>query len=96
MIYTPQVRQAVKSVPVPHGFIVDFIEYDIDPAYPFMGLRFYESQWNWFNEKERLDCINYLNQVRQILTSFGISATLEPTIDSGETLPEKFKSHRRV
>jgi len=92
MIYTPTIRQAVKSISVPHDFIVDFIEYDIDPTKPFMGLRFYESQWNWFTEKERLDCIAYLDKVRNVLTSFGISVTLEPTIDSGETLPDKFKS----
>jgi hypothetical protein len=96
MIYTPKIRSAIKSIPVPHDFIVDFIEYDIDPKHPFMSLRFYESQWAWFSEKERLDCIDYLNRVRNILTSFGISVTLEPTIDSGETLPDKFKSQRKV
>jgi hypothetical protein len=95
MIYTPQVRAAIKSIPVPHEFIVDFIEYDIDPKHPFIGLRFYESQWAWFSEKERLNCLSYLESVKKVLTGFGINATLEPTIDSGETLPDKFKSQGR-
>ncbi len=92
MIYTPEIRRAVKSIPVPHDFIVDFIEYDIDPSRPFMGLRFYESQWQWFSESERMHCLVYLQKVKKILTGFGINATLEPTIDTGSTLPDKFKS----
>jgi hypothetical protein len=95
MIYTPTIKRAVKSIPVPHDFIVDFIEYDIDPKHPFMSLRFYESQWQWFSEKERLDCLAYLGKVRKILTSFGINVTLEPTINSGDTLPDKFKHTRK-
>jgi hypothetical protein len=92
MIYTPAVRNAIKSIPVPHEFIVEFIEYDIDPKRPFMGLRFYESQWEWFTEKERFECLVYLEKVKKILTGFGINATLEPTINTGNTLPDKFKS----
>lgn len=92
MIYTPRVRQAVKSVPVPHDFVVEFIEYNIDPRHPFIGLRFYESQWEWYTEKERLHCLTYLEKVKSILTGFGISVTLEPTINTGNTLPDKFKS----
>jgi hypothetical protein len=92
LIYTPEVKRAVKSITVPHDFIVDFIEYDIDPKHPFIGLRFYESQWEWFSEKERMNCLMYLERVKSVLTGFGISATLEPTIDTGNTLPDKFKS----
>jgi hypothetical protein len=29
------------------------------------------------------------------LTSFGINVTLEPTINSGDTLPDKFKHTRK-
>jgi hypothetical protein len=96
MIYTPEIKRAVKGIPVPHDFIVDFIEYDIDPKRPFMSLRFYESQWEWFSEKERLNCLMYLEKVRKVLTSFGISVTLEPTINTGRTLPDKFKSQGKV
>ena len=92
MIYTPEVRRVIKNISVPHDFIVDFIEYNIDPKHPFMGLRFYENQWEWFSEKERFDCLMYLEKVRKVLTGFGINVTLEPTINTGSTLPDKFKS----
>ncbi len=96
MIYTEQVRRAVNSIKPPHEFIVDIVEYNLDPKNPFIGLRFYESQWNYFSESERLRCISYLEKLKSILTGYGISATLEPVIDTGETIPEKFKRKRNI
>lgn len=90
MIYTNRMREAVRSIKPPHEFIIDIVVYDeVQPA--FLAIRFYESQWEYYNEKERLDCIIYLEKVRKILTSFGVSVTLDPIMDTGNNLPTKKK-----
>ena len=90
MLYTPKVRAAVRSIPSPHQFEMEVFEYsNFDPK--FIGLRFKESQWAYYTEAERYDCLMYLEKVREVLTGFGIASTLEPYIDTGETLPEKYK-----
>lgn len=90
MLYTPKIRQAVWSIRPPHDFIIDIVEYD-EVQYPFLAIRFYESQWLYFSEKERLDCINYLAKIRHIIMSFGVGVTLEPIIDTGDSLPTNKK-----
>lgn len=82
MLYTPKIREQVRSVKVPHDFQVDIIEYDMYP--PFIGLRFYESHWSYLNELERLHCIEYLTKIKQIIESNGIRVTIDPVYDSGE------------
>lgn len=79
MIYTPKIRSAVHSVPVPHDFVMDVVEYDMHP--PYIGLRFYESHWRHMNDIERLRCIEYLQRVKRIIESHGISVTLDPVYD---------------
>lgn len=90
MIYTPKIRAAVHSISAPHEFVIDIIEYDMQ-GHQFLGIRFYESQWEYYNEKERLDCILYLDRVKSIIESFGVRATLDPVIDTGNNLPTKKK-----
>jgi len=82
-------KRAVRELKVPHDFILDIVEYDMKP--PFISLRFYESQWAYFSESERLRCISYMEKVKKILTGFGVPVTLEPIIDTGETLPAKYR-----
>lgn len=89
MLYTQQVKSRVHEIKVPHEFIVDIVEYNMNP--PFLSLRFYESQWMHYTEAERLTCIKYIEQVRKVLTGFGINSTIEPIIDTGESLPDKYK-----
>lgn len=92
MIYTENMRRAVKSVPAPHDFVMDVVEYDQYP--PFLGLRFYQSQWDYYNETERLACAMYLVKIRQMLMGFGVDVTLDPIADDGKNLPTKRKSVR--
>lgn len=90
MIYTSQMRAAVKSIKVPHEFIIDIVEYDLK-GHEFIAIRFYESQWEYYNESERLRCALYLNKIKSIIESFGVRVTLEPVIDTGNNLPTKKK-----
>lgn len=79
MIYTPKIRQQVKSIKVPADFVMDVVEYDFHP--PYIGLRFYESHWRHMSEMERLRCIEYLLKVKKIIESYGINVTLDPVYD---------------
>lgn len=90
MIYTPQMKAEIKSIRAPHEFVVDIVEYDMR-GQEFIAIRFYESQWEYYNENERLNCIMYLDKVKRIIEKFGVRVTLEPVIDTGNNLPTKKK-----
>jgi len=90
MIYTREMQSVVKSIRAPHEFVVDIVEYDMK-GHQFIGLRFYESQWEYYNENERLNCVLYLDKVKTIIERFGVRVTLEPVIDTGNNLPTKKK-----
>jgi len=79
MIYTPQMKEAVRQIPVPKDFSIDIVEYHINPK--FLGIRFYESQWKHYNDGERLKCILYLDKIKTLLESHGVRVTLEPISD---------------
>jgi hypothetical protein len=79
MIYTPKIKAQVHSIPVPADFVMDVVEYDMQP--PYIGLRFYESHWRHMSEKERLKCIMYLQKVKSIIQGYGINVTLDPVYD---------------
>lgn len=89
MIYTAAMKRDVHSLKPPHDFTIDIVEYDMKP--PFLSIRFYESQWVYYSETERLKCLEYIQKVREILTGYGVPVTLEPVIDTGESLPEKYR-----
>lgn len=90
MIYNSKIKAAIRSIPAPHEFVIDIIEYDLK-GHEFLGIRFYESQWEYYNERERLACILYLDKVKSMIESFGVRATLDPVIDTGNNLPTKKK-----
>jgi hypothetical protein len=79
MIYTPQIKSEVKSIPVPHDFVMDIIEYDFNP--PYIALRFYESHWRHLSEKQRIKCALYLDKIKKTIESHGINVTLDPVYD---------------
>jgi hypothetical protein len=79
MIYTPQIKSEVKSVPVPHDFVMDIVEYDFSP--PYIALRFYESHWRHLSEKQRIKCALYLDKIKKTIESHGINVTLDPVYD---------------
>jgi hypothetical protein len=78
-IYTPKLRSALSSIRPPHDLEIDIVEYDMYP--PFLGLRFYESQWLHLSESERLRCIEYLKDIKTIIEAFGVKATIDPVYD---------------
>jgi hypothetical protein len=78
-IYTPEIRRAVQSVKVPVDFVMDVVEYDFYP--PYLALRFYESHWSHLSENERIKCVGYLQKIKTIIESFGVSVTLDPVYD---------------
>lgn len=93
-LYTPKMREEMHKVPVPHDFTVDIIEYNLNPS--FLAIRFYESQWLHYNDRERLRCIMYLDKIKTLLESYGVMVTLEPIIDQGEVIPNKKKKVRGI
>ena len=92
MIYTEAMREAVKRLAAPNDFVVDIVEYDEYP--PFLGIQFYQSQWEHYNEDERLRCVAYLVNLRQLLMGFGANVTLDPIADDGKNLPTNRKGVR--
>lgn len=79
MIYTPKMKSEVKAIPIPLDFAVDIVEYDFVP--PYIGLRFYESQWRHLSEKERLRCVGYLQRIKKVIEAYGVQVTLDPVYD---------------
>ncbi len=90
MIYTEQMKTAVRSIKAPHEFTIDIVVYDMGKS-PYIGVRFYESQWEYYNEKERHDCLMYLSKIRTIIRSFGVNVTLDPVMDTGNNVPSSKK-----
>jgi hypothetical protein len=70
-------RKSVKSIPIPNDFRVDILDYG-----QFITVQFYESQWRYYSEKERLQCIIYLNKVKKVLEKLGASVALDPILDT--------------
>lgn len=78
-VYTPQMKREIKNLKVPSDFVMDIVEYDFYP--PYIGLRFYESHWRHMSEKERVRCVLYMQKVKKIIESHGVSVTLDPVYD---------------
>lgn len=79
MIYTQQMKREIKSLKVPSDFVMDIVEYDFTP--PYIALRFYESHWRHLSDRERANCVLYMQKVKKIIESHGVNVTLDPVYD---------------
>ena len=76
MIYTPEISMAIRSIKMPVEITVDIVDFG-----KYLGIRFYESEWEHINESERLRMAAYFELVRRTLKSVGIDSTLDPIYD---------------
>jgi hypothetical protein len=75
-MYTPLMKQAVKTITIPKDFKIDILDYNT-----FLTIQFYESQWKHYSETERFLCIQYLNKVKKTLENLGAKVALDPILD---------------
>ena len=75
-MYTPLMKKAVKTIPIPKDFKIDILDYST-----FLTIQFYESQWRHYSETERFLCIQYLNKVKKTLENLGARVALDPILD---------------
>jgi hypothetical protein len=76
MIYTPEVSSAIRSIEMPVEMAVDVVDYG-----NYLGIRFYESEWNHLSESERLKMAVYFQAVKKMLERGGVKSTLDPIYD---------------
>lgn len=76
MIYTPEVSAAIRSIKMPVDMTVDIVDYG-----QYIGIRFYESEWNHLSESERLKMAVYFQAVKKMLERGGVKSTLDPIYD---------------
>lgn len=75
-----QAKNEYKWYPVPFGFRMDVVLFEeIDP--PVVLLRFYHSQWEKFNEDQRIECGLYLQKVKESFDKRGVPCSLDPVIE---------------
>lgn len=75
-MYTPKMKQAIRSVKAPKDFEISIADYD-----KFLAIQFYESHWRHLSDPERLRCIEYMTRIKNILESLGASVTFDPILD---------------
>ena len=88
-MYNLNMQQAFRSIPVPHDFRADIVDYD-----KFLTVQFYESQWRHYTDAERFKCIQYLERVKKTLESLGAVVALDPILDL-ETPDDRARRRRK-
>jgi hypothetical protein len=83
-MYTPLMKKAVKTIPIPKDFKIDILDYST-----FLTIQFYESQWRHYSETERFLCIQYLNKVKKTLENLGARVALDPILDIKQIREER-------
>lgn len=83
-MYTPLMKQAVKTIKIPKDFKIDILDYGT-----FLTIQFYESQWKHYSETERFLCIQYLNKVKKTLENLGARVALDPILDIKQIREER-------
>jgi hypothetical protein len=76
MIYTPEVSAAIRSVKMPVEMTVDIVDFG-----SYLGIRFYESEWEQISEDERIKMAMYFQALKKMLKNANIEATLDPVYD---------------
>jgi len=76
MIYTPDVAAAIRSIPMPVEISIDIADYG-----DYLGIRFYESEWEHLSEPERLKMAMYFQALKKMLSRGGVPSTLDPIYD---------------
>ena len=82
-------QKAFKSIPVPKDFKAHIVDYDT-----FLTIRFYESQWRHYTEKERFKCVVYMLNVKSALEKLGARVSIDPVLDL-ETPEDRAQRRRR-
>jgi hypothetical protein len=75
-MYTNEMKKSIRTIKIPKEFKVDILDYDT-----FLTIQFYESQWKHYNDSERFQCIQYLQQVKGALEKLGARVSLDPILD---------------
>jgi len=88
-MYNLNMQKAFRSIPVPHDFNADILDYD-----KFITIQFYESQWRHYTDAERFKCIQYLERVKKTLESLGAVVALDPILDL-ETHDDRARRRRK-
>ena len=88
-MYNLNMQKAFRSIPVPHEFKADILDYG-----KFLTIQFYESQWRHYNDAERFKCIQYLDMVKKTLESLGAVVALDPILDL-ETPDDRARRRRK-
>jgi hypothetical protein len=55
---------------------VDIVDYG-----KYLGIRFYESEWQHLSESERIKMAAYFELIRRVIRNEGIESTLDPIYD---------------
>lgn len=76
MIYTSEASAAIRSIPMPVEMSIDIVDYG-----SYLGIRFYESEWKYLSESERMKMAMYFQAVKKTLDLGGIKSTLDPIYD---------------
>jgi hypothetical protein len=75
-MYTPEIGMAIRAVKIPVDMSVDIVDYG-----KYLGIRFYESEWQHISEHERTKMAAYFELIRRIIKSKGLESTLDPVYD---------------
>lgn len=76
LMYTPEIAMAIRAVRIPVDMSVDIVDYG-----KYLGIRFYESEWQHISEHERTKMAAYFELIRRIIKSKGLESTLDPVYD---------------
>jgi hypothetical protein len=75
-MYTQEVGMAIRAVKIPVDMSIDIVDYG-----RYLGIRFYESEWQHLSESERIKMAAYFELIRRVIKSKGLESTLDPIYD---------------
>jgi hypothetical protein len=75
-MYTQEIGMAIRAVKIPVDMSVDIVDYG-----KYLGIRFYESEWQHLSESERIKMAAYFELIRRVIRNEGLESTLDPIYD---------------